>query len=140
MSLADLGTLADRSRERYATPKGAIPTQLEEKSAADAADARGLEHFRRDVRERDKGRCRVCKRKTKKTLRLDPLRGEAAHIERRSTKAVRYDRRNGLHMCLEDHQRFDRHELRIAPSARTFEVNGKTYIDGDDLNIRFVAA
>ena len=133
MGLLDrLPTLAEVSARRRATPKHAIPTRLDTKTATDKDDARALEVWRRAVARRDRHRCRVCGCKTVATLALDPRRGEAHHIVSRTNPVTRTDVRNGLHVCLKDHQRLTRHQLFVVGTAsQMFQAGtaGKWYLD-----------
>lgn len=107
-----LPTLAEVSRTRRAQPKGQIKTQLAEKVAAMRADEKATAAFRAAVWKRDGGRCRVCGVQVKKTLALDPKRGEVHHRMPRSTKPERrYDVANGLLVCLQCHQRITKKEI-----------------------------
>lgn len=70
--------------------------------------------FRQAVWSRDLGRCRVCGRVVKRTLGLDPLRGEVHHIQPRSVAPERqYEVENGILVCLFDHLRLTRHEIEV---------------------------
>lgn len=134
--MADRPTLVDLQRERRATPKGQIPTRLEEKTEKKVNEAKEWERAKREVWTRDKSRCRLTKRKVKKTLELDPLRGEVHHLAPREDKSVRYDKRNLVLLSLETHERVTRHELTIV-GTRFFMVDGKKYINAD-YAVRFV--
>ena len=127
-----LPTLAEVNALRRATPKDAIPTRLDVKTAADKDDAQQLEAWRHAVARRDRHRCRVCGCKTVKTLALDPKRGEAHHIVSRTNPVTRTDVRNGIHVCLRDHQRLTRHQLFVVGTAAHMFQAGKTghwYLD-----------
>jgi hypothetical protein len=130
-ALAKLPTLAevqaDRTGPLWKTPTG----RLDAADAKEKDDAKLLEQWRRQVKTRDRGRCRVCGVKTIATMELDPKRGEAHHIVSRADKSVRYDVRNGLHVCLRDHRRFKGHRLHVVGTAAQMFVaaNGKSYLD-----------
>lgn len=135
--LASLPTLADLSRIRRATPK-VVKSRLDAKAEAAGEDARRLKAWRHAVGERDEWRCRRCGIHTIKTLALSPQRGEAAHICRRSDRAVRTDRRNGVHLCHRCHEDLDQHRIRlVGTAAQMFVVEGQSYLDGD-CPLRFV--
>lgn len=135
MGFFDLPTLAEVQADRASRPNWKTTrTILDEKTEADKDDARKLEAWKSAVRKRDKGRCRVCEVKTVKTLEADPKRGEAHHIKTRADKRVRYDLRNGLHVCLKCHQRLEGRGKKlhvIGTAAQMFTVDGKTYLNGD---------
>lgn len=122
----DAPSLSDRQAERYATPKHAMTTRLDVKGAKDKDDAKQLEDWKRAVRLRDKGRCRVCGIKTIKTLELNPKRGEAHHVASRKDKAVRYDVRNGLHCCCACHEKFTLGKLFVHQIAKLLMTVGQT--------------
>ena len=66
------------------------------------------------VKQRDKGRCVVCRRVVKRTLGLDPLRGEVHHVKARNVAPeLRYEVSNGVLVCLADHIKLTRHEITI---------------------------
>ena len=70
--------------------------------------------FRMKVWARDKGRCVVCRRVVKRTLGLDPLRGEVHHVKARNVAPeLRYEVSNGVLVCLADHIKLTRHEITI---------------------------
>lgn len=124
-------TMAEVNATPRAVQKSAMVSRLDVKEAKDKDDEKKLEQWKRDVRLRDKGRCRVCGIKTIKTLELDPKRGEAHHIASRKDKAVRHDIRNGLHTCLSCHQKITAGKLFIHQIAKhLFKVGTQAYIDG----------
>lgn len=70
--------------------------------------------FRAAVWSRDKGRCRVCHKAVKRTLGLDPLRGEVHHLRGRNVAPeARYDVGRAVLVCLFDHLRLTRHEITL---------------------------
>jgi hypothetical protein len=70
--------------------------------------------FRSLVWARDRGRCVVCGRAVKRTLGLDPLRGEVHHLRGRNVAPEeRCNPRNGVLVCLLDHLRLTRHEIEL---------------------------
>ncbi len=121
-----LDTMAKVNARPHATPKYAMTSRLDVKDAKDKDDEKKLEAWKREVRVRDKGRCRVCGIKTVKTLELDPKRGEAHHIASRKEKVVRHEIRNGLHCCLSCHEKFTLGKLFIAQAAKHLFVIGQT--------------
>jgi len=126
----DLPTLDAASRTKRRNRKGA--TRLEAKIAA-KADTRRLDAgFRAAVWRRDGGKCRVCGVTVKRTLELDPRRGEVHHLTKRYHKAVIFDRRNGLLVCCQDHHRLTIGTIQIVRAAAfTFELDGRTYLNAD---------
>ncbi len=143
MGVADLLTLAQAQAARAGKPNWKSPiTRLDEKTAAKRDDAKLLETWKRKVRYRDRGHCRVCKIKTVTTLALDPKRGEAHHIVSRTCPAVRYDVRNGLHVCAKCHSLLTRHKLFVVGTAAQMFTAGdqktKSYLNGSEPDLRFV--
>lgn len=70
--------------------------------------------FRQHVWSRDRGKCVVCKRVVKRTLGLDPLRGEVHH--RRGRNVAPEDRCNpaaAVLTCLLCHLKLTRHEIAL---------------------------
>lgn len=120
-------------RQRMACPKSATPSRLEQKTAKDKDDATKLAQWRAEVRDRDEGKCRCCDMKTIKTISLHPRRGEANHVAGRDDRAVRYDTRNGIHLCLRCHERCTgkvNDKLKIVGTA-WFTKAGTRYINAD---------
>jgi hypothetical protein len=137
MGLAErLPTLAELQRERRAVPKYDIPTSLDTKTASDKDDAKLLEQFKKAVAFRDRGRCRVCGRKTIATVELVANRREIHHLRPRSCKVTRYDRRNGVVVCHVHHTQLTRHQLFVVQiAALMFQVGrgitAKSYLNSD---------
>jgi len=134
MALSDLPTLADVQADRKGKPlwKSSV-TRLDVKVAAEKDDRGALERWRRAVRTRDRGRCRVCGKKVKVTLALDPLRAEVHHLVSRADKAVKFDLRNAVLVCYRDHKRLTAHKLHaIGTAAMLFTgPNGKSYLNAN---------
>lgn len=127
----NLMTLAEANRQPHATPKAAMVTRLDEKDAKDKDDEKQLNAWRKALRERAKGRCQKCGVKTIRTLELNTKRGEGHHIVGRANKALRYDSRNGLHLCLRCHSLFKAGKLFVQQIVtHMFKANGATHIDG----------
>jgi hypothetical protein len=132
MGLADLPTLADIQTQRRATPKHAMTSRLDAKTAATKDDAQQFEAFRRAVVHRDRGRCRVCGCRTVKTLALDPKRREVHHLVSRTNPVTRFDPRNGITVCHRDHRRLTAHHLFVIGTAAQMFQAGKVpkwYLD-----------
>jgi hypothetical protein len=127
----NLPALSDRGRERYATPKSAMTTRLDVKDAKDTDDEKRLDVWRATLRTRADGRCQRCGVKTIRTLALNTKRGEGHHIVKRAEKALRYDPRNGLHLCLRCHERITMGKLFVQQLAKhMFRLAGASHIDG----------
>ena len=89
-------------------------TRLVQKEAARKLDERLLRRFRLEVWVRDQGKCRICARKVKRTLELDPLRGEVHHLRGRNvTPEDRYVVSKALLLCLECHGKAGRKEVEV---------------------------
>lgn len=135
-ALDRLPTLAEVQAQRRARPNWKpSQTRLDEKVAADKDDAKLLREWARYVRLRDQGICRVCGVQTIQTLELDPKRQEIHHIVSRTNQAIRYDVRNGLCVCLRDHQRLTRHQLFVMGTAAQMYQAGRTgkwYLNGNE--------
>ena len=68
--------------------------------------------FRARVWARDQNRCRICKRVVKRTMALDPLRGECHHLRgRRVAPEDRFNVDRAILVCLFDHLRLTRREI-----------------------------
>ena len=69
------------------------------------------------VDRRDNYRCRVCGKRTVRTLSLVPERAEHHHLVPRSrSKTLQFDPRNVILVCAEDHGKLTRYELTVAGS------------------------
>lgn len=89
-------------------------TRLIEKDTARKLDEKHLATFRAAVWKRDEGKCRLCARKVKRTLALDPLRGEVHHLRgRRVAPEDRYTVSRALLLCASCHQKAGRHEVKV---------------------------
>lgn len=130
MSLAHLPTLAEMQAQRRATPKGELRVLTKAKAQKD--DKKQLDAFKAAVWKRDEGKCRVCGKKVKKTLALDPKRGEVHHLVSRAAKHLRHDPRNGVLVCYLDHQAIEHNDVHVRGSAsQMFEASGKSYLNAD---------
>jgi len=130
MGLADLPYLTQRKAQ--AVPKG--KTRAETNGEAEQRDTNLLNIWKARVFQRDKGICRCCGRKVKKTLEHVPQRAEAHHLKTRADKAVRYDVRNGLLVCLFPcHDGITTGKIAVTQHARLmFTLDGKSYINGSE--------
>lgn len=129
----------DAIRRRNGFQKGA--TRLEEKVVKDKSDDRAWADCCKAVDKRDGEICRCCKRKTVRTLELLPNRGEHAHIvRRRKVKALMFDSRNVLKLCLACHQKFDKHQIEVVgKAADQFELDGVRYLNADSKKLKWAA-
>lgn len=127
--LEQLRTLADTTTPR-AIPKPC--TKLERAIARKAArleDAKKLRDWALAVKDRDLWKDRKTGVRVRRTRDLDPLRGEAHHIEPKSNKATRYDIRNGVTLAYQTHFDVEHFKYRIEGTV-FFRKDGATYIDG----------
>lgn len=137
--LAGLSYLNQEQQKRRATPKHLIPTRLDVKAEKDTIDAKQLDQWRTKVYTRDKFKCRVCKRKVRRTLELVPDQAHAHHIVSRKNKSVRYDQRNGVTCCPKCHEDIERNRVVIiGKAADMFTVDEKSYLNGDSTRLEFV--
>lgn len=119
--------------ERKGKPLPKNVDRLAEKTDRRKDDAKKLDAWKRAVRHRDRGRCRVCGTKTVQTAALTPKRGETHHLASRADWRVRHDRRNGLHVCFQCHRRLEKNEIRIiGTAAQMFQVDGRPYLNADE--------
>lgn len=129
--LEHLGTLVEAQNVRRAVPKHALATKLDRavaKKIARQMDEKQLAAWALAVKERDGWKDRYTDKKVKRTMDLDPLRGESHHCEPRENEDTRYDVRNGLCLSFETHDAVERHRLLIV-GTKYFSLNGKRYID-----------
>lgn len=71
--------------------------------------------FRALVWARDKGMCRFCHQRVRRTVEMHPLRGEVHHLRgRRVAPEDRYSPDAAVLLCLEHHEQAQRHEIVIA--------------------------
>lgn len=122
-------------RPRCAKQKWEMNDRVVDKDAARRDRDRLWEACKKKVDLRDKHRCRICKRKTKKTLTLCAEREEHCHLVRRKKEeALMWDSRNvftGCHAC---HRKFDTHQIHAVQKASLMFVgpNGKSFINADE--------
>jgi len=85
------------------------------------------------VWKRDGHCCRWCKREAIKTIELVGQRGECHHVSGKVVKAIKWDRRNGLLLCLSCHERITGKvaEKFLIHSRHTFSIDGIAYINAD---------
>ena len=89
-------------------------TRLEETDAARKLDEKELAKWRAAIWKRDEGKCRVCGRRVKRTLSLDPLRGEVHHVRGRNvTPENRYSVAHALLLCKSCHDKAGRREVKV---------------------------
>lgn len=88
--------------------------RLQAKDAARKLDEKKLKAFRAAVWKRDEGKCRLCGRRVKRTLELEPLRGEVHHLRGRNVAPEdRYTVSRALLVCLECHGKAGRKEVPV---------------------------
>jgi hypothetical protein len=74
--------------------------------------------FKASVWSRDQGRCVVCQRVVKRTLGLDPLRGEVHHRRGRNVApGARFDPNGAVLVCLADHLLLTLHKISLPPEG-----------------------
>ena len=132
MSLSNLPTLADLDRVRRATPKHEMTSRLTEKAESRKVEKKQERFWREAIWERDKGKCRWCRRQVVKSLALIPERGECHHITPREHRPTRWDARNGVLLCASDHMRITGAvggEKATIIAGRTFSIDGREYPD-----------
>ena len=127
----NLPTLGEMQSQRRAKMKSELPSRLEKRKQDDRIDAAKLDKWRKEIHARDGNRCRYSKVKVERTLRLQPNRCECHHIEPRSNKAVRYDRRNGVQLSYLVHERIERGDLQLVGSRFFRADDDELYIDAD---------
>lgn len=127
----DIQTLTDRSRERYAKPKGAEPSRLQVKAAKASDDSKDERKAKAEVWKLDGGCCRWCKRKVQRVMDLIPERAEFHHVSGRIVRAIRWDVRNLILLCAACHERITGKvaEKFLIFSKHTFVVDGIAYIN-----------
>jgi hypothetical protein len=133
VDLAALGirTMAEVNAKPRAAQKHDIVSRDDEKFERDRSDARQLEAWRSDVFRLDGFRCRHCGRRVVRSLERKPNRAEANHVAGRADRAVRYDVRNGITLCLQCHRRVTgtvADKLRIVGTV-FFWLGGRRYIN-----------
>lgn len=118
-----------KAREGKPIAKG--PTRLEKVEEARKLTTIDEKEFKRQVRARDKDRCRCCGRKVLYVLDRVPERGEVNHIHGRRGD-LRFEVRAAILMCLKCHERFtgkvNAHRLQIIAS-KTFTIRQGTFTD-----------
>jgi hypothetical protein len=131
--LADLGTLDRADQRERVKQKHEIPTRSDERADKDRSSAKAWRECCRKVDLRDGDICQSCGCTTVRSLKLQPKRGEHAHIvRRRKEAAIMFDPRNVFKACHECHTKFDRHQLRIEQHRRDyFEYGGVAYVNAD---------
>lgn len=108
--------------------------RIVEKAQKRASDEKALDEWRRQVRHRDRMRCRVCGRKVIVTLELVKNRAECHHIIGRAHRPTRTDRRNGLLCCPGCHEKLQHRDLVVVADSRhtfTLDETGRVYINAD---------
>lgn len=99
------------------------------RKAARLLDAKLLRIWAKSVKDRDLWKDRKTGKRVHSSRVLDADRAEAHHLEPRSTKATRYDVRNGVTLSLENHLAVELGRYRIDGTV-FFRLGGCTFIDG----------
>ena len=133
--MLNLPSLNARARERYAEPKIALKTRLQERTADQRDEDADKKRWRTAVIKRDGKICRCCKRKVVQQLALAPERLEVHHVFRRDNQITRWDVRNGVVLCSSDHEAVTHNKIAITQSARKLftAADGKTYLNADKI-------
>lgn len=97
-------TPAEAAALRRAQGFGKGASRLEVRTKVDRDEERKDEQFRKDVFKLDDGRCRCCGRKVERKLDRKADRAEVHHVAGRLGD-LRWDIRNGILLCLRDHER-----------------------------------
>ena len=98
----------DTSGFAFPKPSGKLVDRIAYKKAREEQDR----VFRARVWARDLGKCRICHHAVKRTLGLDPRRGEVHHLRgRRVAPEDRWNVDRAILVCLFDHLRLTRHEI-----------------------------
>lgn len=115
----------DSLQKRYTKLDRAIA-----KKAARLADERLLNAWALAVKDRDLWKDRQTGVRVRRTRDLDPLHGEAHHIEPRRNQVTRYDVRNGITLSYEHHFDVEHFKYRIEGTVWFVGEDGGRYIDG----------
>jgi hypothetical protein len=127
----NIPTLGEMQSQRRAKQKSELPSKLDKRKQDDRIDHALLDKWRREVHTREGNKCRYSKVKVERTLRLQPNRCECHHVEPRSNKVTRYDRRNGLQLAYVIHERIERGDLKLVGSRFFTADDGKDYLNAD---------
>lgn len=134
MGLKDLLDMSEVNARPHATPKHAMATRLETKTAEDRKAKTDWEACKKRVDKRDKYQCRKCERKVVYTLELQANRAEHHHIVRRTKeRALLTDDRNIVLLCHACHEKVTHSRLHIVGlAANMFKLpNGKRYLNAN---------
>src|SRR6266853_680343 len=121
-----------RMSEHRSFPKSA--PRIKERMATQRAEAAAWIACCRAVDAREHYRCRVCGRRTERTLGMVAARGEHHHlVPRRIAPALVWDVRNVILVCaFPCHRALTRHEIEpIGEAATMFEHDGRHYLDAN---------
>jgi hypothetical protein len=124
-------TLGERPRGGW-TQKAPAPTRLKAKVEKQKDDAAAERKAKAAVWLLDKGHCRCCGRKVERKPDMLPDRAEFHHVNGRTVKAIRWDVRNLILLCLECHQQVTGViNLKVVLVATAqFVVKGESYKNG----------
>lgn len=131
MGLADLPTLAEVQAARAGKPIPKGKTRLEETIETRPLTKVDEKAFKDEVWDRDKRRCRCCRRKVERVMGRVPERGEVHHCHGRSGD-LRFEARAAILVCLLCHEkltgRVNQHQL-TAIATKTFTTRQGTFTD-----------
>jgi hypothetical protein len=131
MGLSDLPTMAEVAAARAGRPIPKGKTRLEETIEVRPLTKVDGKAFKDDVWQRDKSRCRCCRRKVQRIMGRVPERGEVHHCHGR-TGDLRFEDRAAILVCLQCHEkltgRVNAHRL-MAVATKTFTTRQGTFTD-----------
>lgn len=138
--MQSLPTLAEANAQPIAIPASVL--RIEYKRQREREDIRKLSIWRKAIWLRDEGLCRACGCEVKKTQEPHPQRGECNHIAGRRDRAVRWDVRNGVLLCMACH-RLVTGTVGVKVTIRQdehywFYVGRQSYIDATYDNLQFI--
>lgn len=133
IDLSFLPTLAEVEASRKGKPILKGESRLQRTVKEDRDEGKEEKRWKKDVWTRDHGRCRWCRRKVEKIIDRKPERAETHHVSGRVVLAIKWDRRNGLLLCLSCHERVTGkvNERFVIVPKKTFTVEGIAYANAD---------
>lgn len=112
LSHLKIGSLTDAVRTYRNNDKG--ETKLQRVIAKQRTEKQSASAFKAAVWARDKGQCRVCKRKVIRSLAVSPKRGEVHHLRGRNVAPKdRFNPEAAALLCAVCHAKAQRHEIKI---------------------------
>lgn len=130
-SQADVVYSGDQGR--CAKPKGAEPSRRQVNDAKAADESKEERRWKKELKKRDGDECRWCHRHVIDCLDRVGERRECHHVSGRVVRAIRWDRRNGLTLCGNCHDRVTGKvaEKFLIHSKHVFVVDGVQFINAD---------